>query len=100
MDSSKEEKNKRLDVISHSNDGFYVASEDLKLRGPGDFYGIRQSGDFDFSIGDIYQNADILKMASEDAKAIISKDKNLSDDENRKIKAFLDQQKIHQFTNL
>ena len=100
VDSSKEEKNKRLDVISHSNDGFYIASEDLKLRGPGDFYGIRQSGDFDFSLGDIYQDADILKIASEDARHIIEHDKNLSNDENQKLKAFLEQQNSHQFTNL
>jgi ATP-dependent DNA helicase RecG len=52
---------KRLRVLEDSNDGFFVAKQDLKLRGPGDFFGIRQSAD-------IYQDADIMKMANEAAK--------------------------------
>lgn len=56
---------KRLEILNKSNDGFYIASEDMKLRGPGDLFGIRQSGDFAFQMGDIYNDADILKEASE-----------------------------------
>ena len=41
----------RLDILNRSNDGFYIASEDLKLRGPGDIFGVRQSGDLEFRIG-------------------------------------------------
>ena len=100
VDSSKEDKNKRLDVISHSNDGFYIASEDLKLRGPGDFYGIRQSGEFDFSLGDIYQDAPVLKMASEDVKELLSSDPGLTLDEHAKIKEYLYHLNQHQYTNL
>ena len=100
VDSSKEDKNKRLDVISHSNDGFYIASEDLKLRGPGDFYGIRQSGEFDFSLGDIYQDAFVLKMASEDVKELLSSDPRLTLDEHAKIKEYLYHLNQHQYTNL
>jgi len=48
-----------------SNDGFKIASEDLRLRGPGDLFGIRQSGLMDFRIGDVYQDAAILQMANE-----------------------------------
>ena len=55
----------RLAVIGHSNDGFHIANEDLRLRGPGDLFGTRQSGTMDFALGDIYANADVLKMASE-----------------------------------
>ena len=55
----------RLSVVAHSNDGFQIASEDLKLRGPGDFFGTSQSGTMNFALGDVYANADILKMASE-----------------------------------
>ncbi|MDD3340248.1 MAG: ATP-dependent DNA helicase RecG [Lachnospiraceae bacterium] len=58
---------KRLDILNHSNDGFYIAGEDLKLRGPGDFFGIRQSGDMEFALADIYQDASVLKEASEAA---------------------------------
>ncbi len=55
----------RLNILNTSNDGFYIANEDLKLRGPGDFFGVRQSGDMLFQMGDIYNNADVLKMANE-----------------------------------
>lgn len=73
MDASKkEEENQRLKVISTSNDGFFVASEDLKLRGPGDFFGIRQSGELSFTIADIYQDAEIMKKANEDVSRLLS----------------------------
>lgn len=55
----------RLDILNKSNDGFYIANEDLKLRGPGDFFGVRQSGDMLFQLGDIYNNSDILKLAND-----------------------------------
>ena len=55
----------RLNVLNDSNDGFYIASEDLKLRGPGDFFGIRQSGDMDFRVADIYNHADMLRLAQD-----------------------------------
>ncbi|MDE5950732.1 MAG: ATP-dependent DNA helicase RecG, partial [Acetatifactor sp.] len=55
----------RLEILNRSNDGFFIASEDLKLRGPGDLFGIRQSGEFAFQTGDIYTDAEILKQASQ-----------------------------------
>jgi len=55
----------RLRVLENSNDGFFIASEDLKLRGPGDFFGIRQSGEMLFMLADIYNHADMLKTAQE-----------------------------------
>lgn len=58
-DTAKE----RLEVLNHSNDGFYIAEQDLKLRGPGDMFGIRQSGILNFRIADIYQDADMLMEA-------------------------------------
>ena len=98
--SKKEEQNKRLKVLKDSNDGFYIANEDLKLRGPGDFYGIRQSGEFDFDLADIYQDADILKIASADAKEILKNDATLSTEEYEPLNRFLQQKSIHQYTNL
>ena len=71
MMGNKNSKNsERLEILNKSNDGFFVASEDLKLRGPGDFFGIRQSGILDFKIADIYQDAAVLSMASEMADSI------------------------------
>ena len=50
----------RLEILNHSNDGFYIANEDLRLRGPGDLFGIMQSGDLRFKLGDIYTDAKLL----------------------------------------
>lgn len=69
--SKKEEAKQRLDIIGKSNDGFYIAEQDLKLRGPGDFFGIRQSGDMSFKLVDIYTDADMLKKAKDCADYII-----------------------------
>lgn len=71
MSNSKSKETKeRLDILNHSNDGFKIASEDLRLRGPGDLFGIRQSGLMDFRLGDIYQDAKILQKANEAADEI------------------------------
>lgn len=59
------ESEERLKVLEETNDGFKIASEDLKLRGPGDFFGIRQSGDICFQLADIYNHADMLRLAQE-----------------------------------
>lgn len=67
--SEKKELSKRLDVMKKTNDGFEIASEDLKLRGPGDIFGIRQSGEMGFKVADIYTDAGILKKASEYVKS-------------------------------
>ena len=61
--SDQEEAKERLDVLYQSNDGFHIANEDLRLRGPGDFFGVRQSGEMLFRLADIYSHADILKQA-------------------------------------
>lgn len=68
--SGKEGKDtmERLEILNKSNDGFYIAGEDLKLRGPGDLFGIRQSGMLEFKMADIFQDARILKDANEAAK--------------------------------
>lgn len=68
---------KRLDILTSSNDGFFIAAEDLKLRGPGDFFGIRQSGGILFSLADIYQDAQVLQAAAEESGRILSEDAEL-----------------------
>lgn len=77
MQGNQEEVSKRLKILSQSNDGFYIAAEDLKLRGPGDLFGIRQSGQMEFRLADIYQDASILKKASEAAAEILALDPDL-----------------------
>lgn len=71
--NSSRETMERLSILGGSNDGFYVAEQDLKLRGPGDLFGIRQSGELNFALADIYQDAGILKDANE-AAAMYTKD--------------------------
>ena len=88
--SGKKEKNRRLDVLNKSNDGFYIASEDLKLRGPGDIFGIRQSGDLEFQLADIYTDAVTLKKVSEDVNRLLEQDENLEQEENQELKKRLD----------
>ncbi len=74
---------KRLEILNHSNDGFYIAGEDLKLRGPGDFFGIRQSGDFSFKLADIYQDADIMGKAAYEVETLMREDPKLANPSHR-----------------
>lgn len=69
--SRAKETKERLDILNHSNDGFKIANEDLKLRGPGDLFGIRQSGLMNFRLGDIYQDAKVLQKANEAADILV-----------------------------
>ena len=86
----------RLEILNKSNDGFFIASEDLKLRGPGDFFGIRQSGDLAFDTGDIYQDATELQDAAESVKEILEIDPELEMPEHgalkREMQRFVDEQ--------
>lgn len=77
--ASSEEKAQaaRLDVLQQSNDGFYIASEDLRLRGPGDVIGTQQSGMNAFQLADIYADAEILKLASDAVDEILQTDPSL-----------------------
>lgn len=72
--NSSQETMERLEILGGSNDGFYVAEQDLKLRGPGDLFGIRQSGELNFALADIYQDASILRDANEAAAAYTKDD--------------------------
>ena len=69
---------------------FKIASEDLKLRGPGDFFGIRQSGEMQFALADIYQDAYIMQRASEEVADILGKDPELSSEDHKNLKDYLE----------
>lgn len=55
--------NRRLEIVSRSNDGFEIAAEDLKMRGPGELFGSEQSGELTFGLGDIYNDYSVLQTA-------------------------------------
>lgn len=80
----------RLDILNRSNDGFYIASEDLKLRGPGDIFGVRQSGDLEFCIGDVFTDANLLKQVSEEVNEILDDDPELEKEEHLELKRQID----------
>ena len=63
--------------MNRSNDGFVIAEEDLKQRGPGDLFGVRQSGELCFRVGDIYHDSDLVKESAMDADRILSEDSDL-----------------------
>lgn len=91
MSASKSgETRERLEILNHSNDGFFIAGEDLRLRGPGDLFGIRQSGILDFKIADVFQDAKILKNAAEEADKLLAEDPDLSMSEHDGLKRHID----------
>lgn len=81
---------KRLEILKQSNDGFYIASEDLKLRGPGDLFGVRQSGLLEFKIGDIFTDARILQEAGETAAMLEKNDPELQKEEHQALRKRLE----------
>ncbi len=68
--NAREESRERLKVLLTAKDGFQIAEEDLRLRGPGEFFGIRQSGDLNFLIADMIRDAETLREAKEAAEAL------------------------------
>ncbi len=75
----------RLKTMVSTQNGFEIADADLKLRGPGDIMGTRQSGLLDLKIGDLLKDSKILEYARKTAIYILQEDPNLSSDENRLI---------------
>ncbi len=98
--NEQEETSKRLEILNKSNDGFFIAGEDLKLRGPGDLFGIRQSGQLEFRIGDIYQDADVLKAASDAAGGILELDRELTLPQNEMLRERLNSYMKYDLENL
>lgn len=88
--NSDETTMKRLEILSHSNDGFLIAREDLKIRGSGDLLGTRQSGDMEFEIADIFRDSEELMAASQAAGKLLSEDPDLSLEMHRQLKNELD----------
>ena len=69
---------KRMTTMASTNDGFVIAEEDLKLRGPGEFYGTKQSGLAELTLTDIFRDVPILEIARKEAFAVVDKDPTLS----------------------
>ena len=73
-DDNPGQKPKRLAILEKINDGFKIAEEDLKLRGPGDLFGERQSGALGFILADIYEDSSIMKKAADYVDVVLAAD--------------------------
>ncbi len=83
------EARKRMQVMVESTDGFYIAEEDLKLRGPGDLGGTRQSGDIQLKLASISKDADLLQLANQVAQEIIDEDSELQSEKYKPLKHYI-----------
>ncbi len=79
----------RLSILNQSNDGFHIAAQDLKLRGPGDLFGIRQSGAFSFRMGDVFSDAQVFLLAANTVDHLLAKDPDLHLPEHAKLRAHI-----------
>lgn len=88
-DPKTEEGRARMEIMTQTRDGFRIAEEDLRLRGPGEFYGTRQSGMPDLHIADIVRDIDILAETRETAFALVDADPELTLPEHRGLRVAL-----------
>ena len=94
ISSKNDEKTfERLNILNKSNDGFYIASEDMRLRGPGDMFGVRQSGDFEFKIANVFSDAGALKAADMAVDEVLKEDPLLNNEDHVLIKKKIEEMK-------
>jgi ATP-dependent DNA helicase RecG len=79
----------RLAVMTRSNDGFEIAEQDLRLRGPGELFSTRQHGLGDLKIANIIDDFDLLNLARRDAFAMIDADPSMNKPENAELRRTL-----------
>lgn len=79
---------KRMKTMCESNDGFYISEQDLKIRGPGDFFGTRQHGLPEMRIANLFNDGDVLIMAQNACDELLSEDGSLSKPENKLLKEY------------
>ena len=86
-DNKSEDVKARLSIMTRTNNGFEIAEEDLRLRGPGDFFGSRQHGLPEMHVADLGADTQVLKIAQEEAKALLAADPQLALPEHEALRA-------------
>jgi len=96
------ESKQRLKAMTETNDGFEIANIDLKLRGPGDMQGTRQSGDLDFKLADLAKDEKLVVFTRNLAKKILEEDADLQLPKNQAMRKYLQEvmKKYHFFGNI
>ena len=89
-DADTEDVRARLDILCKTNDGFRISEEDLRLRGPGDFFGARQHGLPETHIADLGADVAVLQKAQQEANALLERDPDLEAPENRALRSQVD----------
>lgn len=89
-DSNNEETRARLDIMTKTNDGFRISEEDLRLRGPGDFFGSRQHGLPEMHVADLGADVNVLRRAQEEAQRLLADDPELSSPQNAALRERID----------
>jgi len=87
--STSEDARRRLEAMTSTNDGFRIAEADLELRGPGDFFGTRQSGLPEFRVADLLRDGAMLEEARREAFALVQADPKLAASDHRVLRAGL-----------
>ena len=90
----------RLKIMEETNDGFKIAERDLELRGPGDFFGVRQSGLPEFKIADLIKDMKILKLTSDAVNEVLKEDSKLELEKNKMIKQRIYEIYSDKFSNI
>lgn len=93
-DYENDKAKERLEILTKTNNGFEIAEEDLRLRGPGDFFGIRQSGLPEFKMADLVNDYAILEVARDDAKMLIESNEIFTNPEYYALRDYLEQSLI------
>ena len=88
-DAKSKKAKQRLFIMTQTNDGFKIASQDLDMRGPGDFVGTKQHGFPEFKAGNIIKDLKIIEQAKQKASLLIAKDPELKSPDNKKVKNFI-----------
>ena len=90
-DADSDDVRARLKIMCQTNDGFKISEEDLRLRGPGDFFGSRQHGLPAMHIADLGADTQVLQQAQQEALALLEQDPDLSQPENAQLHERIDQ---------